>query len=354
MNYFEKIEAYRNGTLSEVEHLVFEEALAQSLKLQEEIAAYDFAHSLFDFAGETLSDEAILEPEASHTADLLINFAANNLSEIEILDQPSPAKNTATIRKIQPATNRTAWLVAASMLLILSLIGTQFYTSPSAINGLDTAIVANEPIETVIAEPINPVTTTSPKASVSKVKSIVTKPNYPPKKEKKKKIIVPKIIVKVAAIPQEKVINASKTPINKPSMHKLSAEEITTQKVISLGESVVYEGNHSVTLEAGFHAKAGASFVATSDNNANLLANKVIDSNTPTVYKASNTITLKPGFHVKSGADFAAKTESTKELSTDVVISDKEAVVFKAENTITFKPGFHAKAGATMAAIVGK
>ena len=85
MNYFDKIEAYSAGMLSEMERSIFETELTQNVALQEELEAYQLAQSLFDFAGKNLSEETIINADTSNLFDELINFIASNLSEEQIL-----------------------------------------------------------------------------------------------------------------------------------------------------------------------------------------------------------------------------------------------------------------------------
>lgn len=358
MNYFEKIEAYKNGSLSEVERLVFEEILAESPALQEEIAGYELGQDLFDFVGTTLSEEEIIAPATTDVANLLINFTANNLSETQILEGESVAENTAIIRPLNQRSNRTTWLAAASMLLILSLIGSQFYTSQQ--QSIDQPVAEHQPTKPVIAEPTNPIAlpeNDAPQQEIAAKEISISKVEK--KAEKVKKNHTNKV-QHLAENTQQKVTAPLSTraemPILEPLVTNITAQEITTGRIFGAGESVVYNGENSVTLKAGFHAKAGASFVATATNNVNFLADEVLASKEPVVYEASKTITLKPGFHAKAGIDFTAKANigGAETLSTNVVISSNEAVVYKAGNTITLKPGFHAKAGAAFVATVGE
>lgn len=361
-NYFEKIEAYKTGTLSEVERLVFEEELAQNVLLQQEVAAYNLAEQLFDFVGETLPTETIVASEANETADLLISFTANKLSEGQIINTPNSTSTETIVRELTPKSNRTAWLVAASMLLILSLIGIQFYNTSFGTNDLDSTIVKTEPVEKTIMEPANVVAEVDSEAvskeSTSKANTVNESTPSLPKKVRKKLENKPLIISNSNQEIAKKILQKSPNKINLPTVEptviKLTAQEITTKKVVSTGEAMVYEGDNSVTLKAGFHAKAGANFVATASDKVTFLTNEVIEEQMSTVYEASQTITLKPGFHAKAGSNFIAKAKATDNLSTDVIVSPEEAVIFKAGNTIIFKPGFHAKPGAEVAAIVGK
>lgn len=360
MNYFEKIEAYKNGTLNEVERLVFEETLASDLALQQELAAYELGQDLFEFVGTTLSEETITAPEATDAADLLINFTANNLSETQILASDSAATNTAIIKPLKNREpNRSAWLVAASMLLILSLIGSQFYTASSPVDSYETPIAEQEQIEPTITKPVSPIVL--PENNVPQ-QEIVAK-DTPVLKVEKKAVAIKKKRAKVQDLALNSPQKRIETLPNRPEMPilaplplvvNITAQEITTGKVIATGESVVYNGGNFVTLKAGFHAKAGANFVATAANNTIFLANEVIEDRQPVVYKTSKIITLKPGFHAKKGIDFIAKANSglAKELSTNVIISSNEAIVYKAGSTITLTPGFHAKAGAGFVATI--
>ncbi len=357
MNYFEKIEAYKNGNLSKIERLVFEEALAENLSLQEEVAAYELGQDLFSFVGGTLSEEEITSPEATATADLLINFAANTLSETEILATDSSATNTAIIRPLKnKRTNKKTWLVAASMLLMLSLIGSQFYMSQQ--RPLGQSVVENKLTKPVFKAPSNSIIlpeNNAPKQEIIARERLVSKNIN--KVEKVKKNAIQKMSSLAENGSRKTTVPLSprtEMPILEPLVTNITAQKITTGKVIDSGESVVYQGDNGVTLKPGFHAKAGANFVAMATTKTNFIANEVLESKQSVVYKASQTITLKPGFHAKSGIDFTAKANAgtEKELSTNVVISSNEEVVYKAENTITLKPGFHAKAGAAFVATV--
>ena len=310
MNYFEKIEAYKNGSLSEVERLVFEETLAEDAALQEEIAGYELGQTLFDFAGTNLLEEEITTPRATHTADLLINFTANNLSETQILETDSTPVNTAIVRPLNRRSNRTTWLVAASMLLILSLIGSQFYMRQQP--NMDKLVAEQQQKEPTIIKPSNPIVL--PENNVPQQEIVIKEtPTLKVEKKgvefKKKRTTIRNLALNNPKKTVRSLPNRPKMPILEPLVVNITAQEITTGKVIDKGASVVYNGEHSVTLKAGFHAKAGANFVATTASNANFSANEVIESQQPVVYKASKTITLKPGFHAKKRSKFYCKSK---------------------------------------------
>ncbi len=373
MIYFEKIEAYFSGTMNEMEQSIFEQALEENTVLQKEYEAYQSAQSLFNFTAETLSEKEITTSNnATETVEQLINFTANNLSEQEILGSAETVdtQRQAIVRRLKTRKNRTEWLVAASMLLILSLIGSRFYNNNS-IEPLHTPteVVVEKTTEPKIETPIEQEKTiptaiiAEPAAKV--VKKVAKKrpvPKYEPAKvrirTKTNPVVEPN---QIAATEKMSPTEITATIANPIAAVLTSAEKIVTGKVINKGEAFVYEAGNSITLKPGFHAKAGASFVATSNKSAttviDLTKSEVIDNQEATIYNASNSITLKPGFHAKAGSDFVASTTNSsaaKFVSTNAVISEKEAVVVKADEGITLKAGFHAKAGADFVAKVKK
>jgi len=369
MTYFEKIEAYLSGEMAEVEQSIFEQALEENTRLQKEYEAYRTAQSLFNFSGKTLSEKEILSTNATETAENLINFTAQHLSEQEILETPKAVANKpqAVISTLNTRRNRLEWLVAASMLFVLSMIGARFYSQSNRTTNSPTNIVAEKPsapkvekaIETTKNNPtpviIAPIATIVKETSIPKPAS-----KYEPAKvritPKVKPVVAQKNIVAVAKIAAKETPSVSPKPI---AALLTTAEKIVTGKVIKQGEAVVYKAEESITLKPGFHAKAGADFIATSGANKEIITDlmkaEVIDQQQTVVYSASNTITLKPGFHAKAGSAFVAQTSnSAKSVSTNTVISDNESVIVKADNGITLKAGFHAKAGANFVAKVKK
>lgn len=340
MNYFDKIEAYTTGTLSEVEYLIFEAELVENSALQQELEGFQLAQSLFDFAGEqlseeeittadsvslaealfdftanNLSEEQILAINTTTTADSvnlansLIEFTANNLSEEQILTTASITAKTPIIRTLQPRTNRTAWLAAASMLFILSLIGPQFYSSQNLKSS--STMVAEAPA--VIEK--------------TPIKAIVTNYNLEevlviniPKKETKKNYAPAKISVTKKRIP----IIAGHEMAN----FDLAASKATIENPLAMNEI-------PQNITTGF----------------------AIPEGTETTYRATNSITLTEGFSAKPGANFTAETAQVaalEEVNSNTVISEEESVSLKANKAITLKAGFHAKAGASFKAAVGK
>jgi len=377
MNYFDKIEAYTTGALSELDHLVFETALTQNRALQQELEAYQLAQSLFGFAGEALSEETIItadsatlaedlinftanslseaqilsintttetestdlaedlinftanslseaqivgintttSTESTDLADSLINFTANNLSEAQILAVNPISAKAPIIRRLQPKRNRTAWLVAASMLFILSLIGSQFYTSQNV--GQGSSIVAEIPAS-IEKSPIKGIAINNSveEALVVNIPEKRIKPNYPPAKIKTTKKITPIISrnhLVVADEVEDIELELAKTTLENPIAMNTIAEEITSAAVIPLGQTIEYQAKESIILTEGFSVKPGTNFTA-------------------------------------------ATTQSTtlKEVNSNSVISDKESVKLKANTAITLKPGFHAKAGASFKAEIGR
>ena len=371
MVYFEKIEAYFSGTMDEMEQSIFEQALEENTVLQKEYEAYKTAQSIFNFTAESLSEKEITTANnATETVEQIINFTANNLSEEEILGNTETVttQRQATVRKLKIRKNRTEWLVAASMLFILSLIGSRFYNN-NAVESLQTPteMVVEKTIEPKIETPIEeekvvpaPVIAEPVAKIVKKVAKKKTVPKYEPAKvritPKAKPIMESDHLAATEKISQPEITTTIANPI---AAVLTSAEKIVTGKIINKGEAVVYEAENSITLKPGFHAQAGASFVATSNKSTatDLTKSEVIDNQETTTYNATNSITLKPGFHAKAGSDFVATTtnsSTTKFVSTNAVISDKEAVVVKANEAITLKAGFHAKAGADFVAKVKK
>ena len=372
MTYFEKIEAYLSGEMTEMEQSIFEQTLEENTRLQKEYEAYRTAQSLFNFSGKALSEKEILSTSATETAENLINFTAQHLSEQEILETSKAVINKpqAVVKTLNPRRNRLEWLVAASMLFVLSMIGARFYSQPNMTTNSPTNIVAEQPLAPKVEKAIetnNPTPAVIAPIATPIAKKVVKEtpiPKSASKYEPAKVRITPKVKPLVA---QENIVAVDKiAAIETPSVSPnpiaallTTAEKIVTGKVINQGEVVVYKAEQSITLKPGFHAKAGADFVATSGANKEIITDlmkaEVIDQQQPVVYNASNTITLKPGFHAKAGSDFVAKTNTTTNfVSTNTTISDKETVVVKADNGITLKAGFHARAGANFVAKVKK
>jgi len=363
MNYFSKIEAYFLGELQEEEHRLFEEELATSTLLQQEVEAYELAQDLFGFAAEHLSEETIIATDTKETVEALISFTANNLSEDQIL-APTPVVGQAAItRTLQPRRNRRAWLVAASMLLILSMIGSQFYTSQLQKGTIETPVAINTPLKKVITEPTNLVVPTK----INPAKEVIVEEAQPnkvlsknrPAKAQNRTTKPQELMVNLVKKEKKTLVKRPVMPTVEPLVFNLTAQEITTQKVINSGESVIYSGAEAVTLKAGFHAQAGADFTATSGAivSTTLSVNEVVEGKQPVILKAAKAITMKPGFHVNSETAFVAKATTKKEsenIAINTVISPNEEVVFKAGNTIILKPGFHAKAGAAFVATIGQ
>jgi len=362
MNYFSKIEAYFSGELSAVERGLFEEELAMNAALQKGVEAYELAQDLFDFTAEHLSEETIIASEANETAAVLIDFVANNLSENQILETTSIIEKQAITRTLLTRRHRRAWLVAASMLLILSLMGTRFYLTQEKQEGNIQVAIAKKATEgSATIEPDFPIEKTirpTPEKEAivakEKIKTTKIKPVNEPIKDKEIITIPQNIVLNTE---KEEKITLPKRPIIKivePLVTNITAQEISTGKVIDRAESAIYSGTNAVILKAGFHAKAGANFTATATDILNHSVSTVIEHGQPVVYSARETITLEAGFYAKPGADFTAKTkEAVNDISIGAIISPEERVVFKAGNTITFKPGFHAKLGATLVATVG-
>lgn len=380
MNYFTKIEAYFSGDLNDLERLVFEQELAENATLQAEVAAYKMADSLFGFTAETLAEEEIVGNTAIATADEIITFAANNLSEEQILGTPKHVAQPTIVRQLKPRKNRAAWLVAASMLFIISMIGLRYQNNPASLETLEQerAVAENKPEKTDIIPlekeimPNNSVEEIAPKVEASELNEIVVATPSEEKVEKSPKVYPP-AKVKVIKKQKKKVYNlVANTPEVLPDNNSSASlavnttvTEIKTSKVISAGENVEYKAESAVVLAEGFNAEVGGTLVAktvneTTVNDENFAADytssATIAGTKKVVYQADKTITLKPGFHAKAGTDFMATTTASnaKVVATNTVISDKESVLVKASKSITLKPGFHAKAGADFTATVTK
>lgn len=306
MNYFSKIEAYFSGELNELDRSVFEQELAENDLLQKELKAYQAAEELFNFTATHLSEEVIAAPTASELAEELINFTAFNLNEEEILAPTKIAsKQEAIVHTLKPQPNRTAWLVAASMLLILSITGISFYNKSS--QEIITPIAKS--IEEVSLHPENAIVSTK----------ILEEPIIKlPKTPSENKLVEKENIIKKAVIPSKTKPTiqaiAVKEPIKQlvasPISKNTTANNIATEVIISKGEAIAYKAENTVTLQPGFHAKAGSKLIAAT--NTSNLVQKDVETNTAitekesVVFTAENSITLKPGFHAKAGSEFVA------------------------------------------------
>ncbi|MFK7982176.1 MAG: 3-coathanger stack domain-containing protein [Saprospiraceae bacterium] len=367
MNYFDKIEGYTTGTLSEMERSIFEMELPQNTALQQELEAHQLAESLFDFAGANLSEEPInnsdavslfdelinftasnlseeqilapttttaaesadlvdslinftasnlseaqiLASDSTELADELINFTASNLSEKQILGATPIGAKTSIIRRLQVKSNRTAWLAAASMLFILSMIGSQFYTDSSLgqSSGMVAempAVIEKSPVKAIITNPFleEVVAIKIPKKEIKK--------NYPPAKIRVIKKITPSIANEQLAVVEmdNAELNTAKTILENPIAMNTVAKEISTSAIISKGQNTSYQATTSITLTSGFSAPPGTSFTAmTTQKTApqEVNSNNVISEKESVLIKANTAITLKPGFHAKAGASFKAE-----------------------------------------------
>jgi len=368
MIYFEKIEAYLSGEMNEMEQSIFEQALEENIALQKEYEAYQTAQDLFNFSAEQLTEEEITTNTATETTEQLINFTAQHLSEAEILgstDKEKPSRE-AVIKTMSTRRNRMEWLVAASMLLAFSVIGSRFYSNLSTETiTTPSEVVVEKPVAPKVIMPVEeekvvpiPVIAEPPEKIVKKVIKKKPASKYEPAKVR----VSTKITPSKTQMPIAEAGKTIQSEITQPAVKQLAlltnGEKIVTGKVINKGEAVIYQAQNAVILKPGFHAKAGADFVATSSANetvTHLTKVAVIEQEQSVVYNAANSITLKPGFHAKAGSTFVATTASPSTnsvVSTNSVISDKESVVIKAAETITLKAGFHAKAGANFVAKV--
>jgi len=366
MTYFEKIEAYFNGEMNEMEQSIFEQTLKENSVLQQEYETYKTAQSLFNFTATTLTEAEITTSGATQTVDEIITFTAQHLSEKEILGSTKTISTQpqAVVKNISTRRNRTEWLVAASMLFVISLIGSQFYqnpaieTLPQSTNAVvEKSINSKKQTPTEQKEVLPTLIITEPVAPIVKIETKKgPKVKYEPAKvritPKSKPVVEPNHIAAVDKVP----IKESTPMGTQPIAVLTTAEKIVTGKVIDKGETVVYEVENTITLKNGFHVKPGASFVATTNKTTvDLKKSEIIDNQQSIEYNATNSITLNPGFHAKAGSAFVATTNhssATDFISTNAVISEKEEVVIKADQGITLKPGFHAKVGADFLAKV--
>lgn len=364
MNYFEKIEAYVDQQLSPVERQLFEAALAENTLLQEELEAYELAESLFNFSAEHISEADLLEAVALDSTEALIDFTASHLSEAEILAAPkffaapiesSVVEKTATIRFLSPTFRKA--LAAASVLLIVGLFGIQFTKESTKNiagenNAVATIVEEEKPtisipsVESTVAEKIEKEDIINETVIKEKVLKKVKK--YEPAKVK---IRQPKTTLAASTL-------TSNTP-NKLLAVNTSATTIVTSATIAKGQTVTYQAEEIITLEPGFHAEAGASFIAMSTKKSvekDIIVSEVMGAEKSKTIIASNSITFDSGFYVKAGTDFTAisSKSNTKDIITNVNISAKESMVFNAENSVTLTAGFHAKAGADFTAMVEK
>lgn len=376
MNYFDKIEAYITGTLGEMECLFFEAELTQNSALQEELAAAQLAQDLFGFLGAELSEtevetsdsvsladaligftaanlseeqilanDTITTAESAELADLLIGFTATNLSEEQILandtittidstnladeligftaanlseeqilaTQPIVIEQPPIIRTLQPRrTKRTAWLAAASMLFVLSMIGSQFYTAQnsnqaSVLVAEMPALIENTPLKAIL---INP--SLEAVLAVNIPKKVIKK-SYPPARVRVIKKTTPELATnQIAAADkvEEMELNTSKIVIENPIAMNTIAKEISTSAIIQDGETASYQATTSITLTSGFSAPPGTSFTAVTtqkETAQEVNSNSTISEKESVLLKANTSITLKPGFHAKVGADFKAE-----------------------------------------------
>ena len=368
MNYYKKIAAYFEGKMSVVERQVFEQELEENVILQKEMEAYELAQNLFNFSATNLSEREIISTSATESAEEIIQFTAKHLSEAKILAIGSSKKSTIIERKLHPSFyNRSAWLVAASMLIILSVIGNRFYNNQDSLKTIGNsqpAIVETPSIEVLQPEnkQVIPATNNiqeSPLKVIAQKKPKSSKPKY-----ESARVKITKKNKKESFSEPIKDLSFQNTP-TKTTSNNLIALYTTAQKIISAtqiasGQSVVYKAEKTIILKTGFHAKAGAEFTAAPIKNEAIPSDLTLDGTydgNVTNYNASNTIILKPGFHAKAGMDFTASTNTPnalQEVSSNTIISDKESVIIKANNTVILRPGFHAKAGASFVAEVGK
>lgn len=351
MQYYQKIEAYFEDKLSAVERLVFEQELAENPILQKEFHAYETAHSLFDFAGNNLPSEEIIADSAEKTAGKLIDYTAKNLTTAEIIAIPN-AKPQAIVRSINPTPAPVFWLVAASLLALLTIVGIRFYAEQDnkALNNVAAVEkIIPESIETEKIIPPQPTTLIAKKTPAPVKQKRQYEPAKITRREKPVQTLEMPLVEPISPIVQ--TVETKKT-VRQIALNT-KATTLSTNSVIDKDNSVVYEAKESITLKAGFHAKAGAAFTAKPIIKKEVLQTAAIIESQKSVQLQAESIVLKPGFHAKAGTSFTAKTKKAEIASeTNAIINATESVTIKSESVITLKPGFHAKAGATFTAKV--
>ena len=368
MTYYEKIEAYTTGKMNPVEQMVFEDELTENTVLQKEYEAYQTAQQLFNNGAKLLTTQDILSDSAHETAEKLIQYSANQLSEAEITEMPV-SETSAKGRTISVRLSRSAWLAAASFLLLITVVGIRSNQNQTSWKGLGqdqpsvVAIPESQTIdptstiyelpETFQAEQV--VAVSKKQLSPTPQKRVATKTIRPKKYEPAKVTIQPNPAITTAAIAAH---NAAPATEAKPLAVNLYGETIRTRKTIGKGETVTYKAQQGITLRPGFHARAGANFVATTlptNRQDELATESIYEGQQSVALEAGKTIIFRPGFHAKSGTDFTARTNpelSESEVAVNSIISQEEAVVTRAKKVITLKAGFHARAGADFTATV--
>ena len=197
------------------------------------------------------------------------------------------------------------------MLFILSMIGSQFYTTSSL--GQDSGLVAEVPA-TIEKTPVKAIITNPLLEEVVAIKipKKTIKKNYPPAKVRvTKKITTSDANNQLAAIVVDNVEpNTAKTILENPIAMNTVAKEISTSAIIPKGQRTSYQATTSITLTSGFSAPPGTSFTAmTTQETApqEVNSNTIISEKESVLIKANSAITLKPGFHAKVGASFKAE-----------------------------------------------
>lgn len=360
MNYFTKIEAYFSNGLSELDRLVFEQELAENAKLQKEVAAFELAQSLFGFTAETLPEEEIVASTATKTADELIGFVANNLSEEQILGIDATVQSTAITRTLKPKRNRTAWLAAASIAIILSFIGLQIQQG-STIAPAATIAAAKKQAPSIekMAVPNNQLGKKVAEEVVAAFKNIQPSQKTDNTSVKNYEPAIVKTIKKQRKNSNHLAATIATVPSTDPLALNTVATEVTTRKVVDKGESLSYQAVENIILKEGFHAKAGATFTATTyEKTKDVLASTAaLSGQQKVVYQAKQTITLGTGFQVAADTEFTAKTTPNPyqtTVATNTIISEEEEIVLKAKKSISLESGFEVKAGANFTAAIGK
>lgn len=310
MNYFDKIEAYFADELSDFEKLLFEQEVEENAGLQAEVEAYKLAADLFDFTSNHLSTKSILSSASEKTADQLLSFVANNLSEEEIIGLNKNPKPNLTIERHFSLLQQLS--IAATLLLLIGMttwyFGIDNYSKQPKVTA--PLVQINEPhsVETLASTPI---------AKTEKADITISKDNIKPRANGKDKL-TKKVAKTLPTTPKTLAEKDMSTPkeiiVNNLPPEPIAATHIVVDRTISTGEEVTYQANNTITLKPGFHAKAGASFTANSTSKDAALVSDIaiastISNKESVVFKAGQSITLKPGFHVEAGADFVATVE---------------------------------------------
>ncbi|MEM1122230.1 MAG: 3-coathanger stack domain-containing protein, partial [Bacteroidota bacterium] len=273
MIYFDKIEAYATGQMETTERTFFEQELVENDALKKEWEAYQLVHELIDYSANSSTEATIHQTAAESTTASILQFSAAHLSEAAILQTEQKAAPEAVIRPIKRR-SYTAWLVAASVLFLVGMVGLRSFFALGDDPQVTEKIVATD--STPEVKPSESTIPTVLEQSIDKPKEAIIATTISDKKERtvptpQKRTYEP---AKVRTKPNVEVTatTAQKDEVAKvvssPLAMTISAQEITAERVIHKNETIVYKAKNTITLKSGFHAKAGASFTATHDKPA--------------------------------------------------------------------------------------